>query len=85
MLKLQDKFKKKVVPGMKKKFSYVNEMAVPKIEKVVINTGYGKEVINKNNKEQERIIDPILRDLALISGQKAVWNRSLKDYVVFNA
>ena len=72
MLRLQDKYKKEVIPDLKEKFGYKNVMAVPKIQKVVINTGYGKETVNKTGEEQKKTIESILRDIGLISGQKVV-------------
>jgi len=40
--RLKEKYKNEVISKMKKEFGYKNDMAVPKIKKVVINTGLGK-------------------------------------------
>lgn len=72
MLKLKEKHQKEVIPGMMEKFGYKNKMAVPKLKKVVVNTGYGREVAGKTNEEQKKIADFILGDLSLICGQRAV-------------
>jgi len=72
MLRLTEKYKKEVIPAMKQKFGYRNIMAVPKIEKVVVNTGYGRQVADKTNDEQKKIVDFILDDLSLICGQRAI-------------
>ncbi|MDP1538619.1 MAG: 50S ribosomal protein L5 [bacterium] len=72
MLTLQEKYKQKVVPAMQEKFGYRNTMAVPKLKKVVVNTGYGREVSGKTNEEQKKIVDSILEDFSLICGQRAV-------------
>lgn len=72
MLRLTEKYKKEVIPAMKQKFGYRNTMAVPKIEKVVVNTGYGRQVADKTNDEQKKIVDFILDDLSLICGQRAI-------------
>ena len=55
---------------MKEKFGYRNTMAVPKIEKVVINIGFGKLLALKTSDEQKKNIDNILNDLNLIAGQR---------------
>jgi large subunit ribosomal protein L5 len=64
MLRLKDKYIKEVIPAMKEKFGYKNDLAVPRIEKVVVNTGFNPAV--KDDKVQEEMI----HDLALITGQK---------------
>lgn len=56
-------YKEKVVPDMMKKMGYKNKMAVPRIEKVVINTGIG---FSKDEEQRKRIIE----HMALITGQK---------------
>ena len=78
MLRLQEKYQKEVIPAMMEKFGYRNKMAVPKIEKVVINTGFGREVTGKTSEEQKKIQDTVLQDLSLISGQRPVLTRAKK-------
>lgn len=60
---LQEKYKKEVVPKMMKAFGYKNAMAVPRIEKVVVNTGVG-------GVRDEKSRETIQRAIALITGQK---------------
>jgi large subunit ribosomal protein L5 len=72
MAKLKDKYKNEVVPAMKEKFGYKNSMAVPKIEKVVLNTGFGRLVVGKTTDEQKKIAAGVTEDLSLISGQRPV-------------
>ena len=55
MNKLLEKYKKQVVPEMMKKFGYKNIMAVPKIEKIVINSGFGKKIIGKNGQDRKKL------------------------------
>jgi large subunit ribosomal protein L5 len=69
MLRLKDKYNKEVVSQMMGKFGYRNSMAVPKIEKVVVNTGFGRLISGKTSEEQKKIYGPILQDLAIICGQ----------------
>jgi len=84
MLRLQEKYKKEVMPAMMEKFGYKNPMAVPKIEKVVVNTGLGREVVNKSSDEQKKIYDSVLRDLALITGQYPVLTKAKKAISAFS-
>jgi large subunit ribosomal protein L5 len=70
MLKLKEKYQKEVIPEMIKRFNYKNSMAVPKIEKVVVNTGFGRLVGGKTSEEQKKIYEAIASDIALIVGQK---------------
>lgn len=62
---LLEKYKKEVVPQMKERFGYKNDLAVPRITKVVVNTGIGKAL------KDEKMQETIARDLAMITGQKA--------------
>ena len=61
-----EKYKKEVIPAMKEKFGYQNDLAVPGIIKVVINTGIGKTL------KDEKMQETISKDLAMITGQKPV-------------
>ena len=78
MLSLKDKYKKEVIPAMQEKFGYKNAMAVPWIEKVVINIGFGRQVAGKTSDEQKKIGELILNDLSQISGQKPVLTKAKK-------
>ena len=51
MLRLKEKYIKEVIPAMKKKFGFKSTMAVPRIEKVVVNTGFGKLISGKGSDE----------------------------------
>lgn len=62
MINLKQKYQKEVAPGLKNKFGYPSIMAVPKITKVVINTGFSRRIKD----EQERI----KKILTKICGQK---------------
>lgn len=78
MIHLDEKYKKEVIPAMMEKFGYKNKMAVPKIEKVVVNTGFGKLISAKTSQEQKRFLNDILQDLTLIIGQKPVLTKAKK-------
>lgn len=70
MLGLQEKYKKEVIPAMIKKFGFKNPMAVPRIEKIVVNSGFGKAVITKTSSERDKYIKNVSDVLSLITGQK---------------
>ena len=83
ILKLKEKYQKEVIPAMMEKFGYKNKMAAPKIEKVVINTGFGRLVAGKTSDEQKKIQDAIFEDLTLICGQRPVLTRAKKSISSF--
>lgn len=66
MNRLKDRYLKEIVPAMMSKFNYSSVMEVPKIEKIVINTGVGDAVANV------KVLDSAVEELALITGQKPV-------------
>ncbi len=82
-IRLFEKYQKEAVPAMIKKFGYTSVMAVPKIEKVVLNTGFGKRVTGKTSEEQKKISKGILDDLALIAGQAPVLTKAKKSIAGF--
>lgn len=69
---LQEKFEKEVFPAMKEKFGIKNLMAVPSLEKVVVNMGVGEAIADI------KILETAAEDLAAISGQKPQIRRSRK-------
>lgn len=83
MLRLKDKYIKEVIPAMQEKFGYKNVMAVPRVEKVVVNTGFGRAVVGKTGEEQKKITEAIVNDLTTICGQKAVATRAKKSISTF--
>ena len=64
---MKAKYTADVAPALMKKFEYESVMQIPKIDKVVINVGCGKEA-NGNSK----VIEAIVRDVTAISGQKPI-------------
>lgn len=83
MPKITEKYKKEVIPAMKEKFGYKSVMAVPKITKVVVNTGFGRLVVGKTSDEQKKIPEAILQDLSSICGQKPVLTQAKKSVAAF--
>ncbi len=78
MIDLKEKYNKEAVSAMMKSFGYKNKMAVPRIEKTVVNIGFGKEIINKSSDEQKKLIDNLSNDIALICGQKPSLTKAKK-------
>ena len=66
MARLRDYYNNEVAPALMKKFEYKSPMQIPKIEKVILNIGAG------DAKDNAKVIDNIITDLEVISGQKAV-------------
>ena len=77
MSRLKEKYQKEVVPALQKEFGYKNVMAVPKIEKVVVNMGLGEATANA------KLIDTGADELARITGQKPVTRRAKKSIAQF--
>jgi large subunit ribosomal protein L5 len=77
MSRLKEKYQKDVIPALQKEFGYKNVMAVPKIEKVVVNMGLGEATANA------KIIETGADELARITGQKPVTRRSKKSIAQF--
>ena len=77
MSRLKDRYQQDVVPALKKEFGYTNVMAVPKIQKVVVNMGLGEATSNA------KLIDVGADELARITGQKPVTRRSKKSIAQF--
>jgi large subunit ribosomal protein L5 len=77
MSRLKQRYQKDVVPALQKEFGYKNVMAVPRIEKVVVNMGLGEATSNA------KIIDTGADELARITGQKPVTRRAKKSIAQF--
>ena len=77
MARLRDIYKDEIVGAMIKKFGYKNIMEVPKLEKVVINMRAGEA------KDNAKVLDSAVRDLEIISGQKAVTTKAKKSVANF--
>lgn len=83
MNRLREKYEKEVIPKMREKFGYKNNLAVPRLKKVAVNVGFGKETASKTSDERNKICKSILDDLTLITGQKGVLRNAKKSIAVF--
>ena len=77
MARLKEKYVNEVAPALMSKFGYKSVMQIPKLDKVVINVGCG------DAKDNVKMMDAILSDLAQITGQKAVVCRAKKSVANF--
>ena len=75
--RLREKYQKDVVPALQKEFGYTNVMAVPRIEKVLVNMGLGEATSNV------KLVDTGADELARITGQKPVTRRAKKSIAAF--
>lgn len=77
MARMKDFYKESVAPAMFKKFGYKSVMQTPKIDKVVVNVACGEA------KENAKVIENVMSDLAAITGQKPVACRAKKSVANF--
>jgi large subunit ribosomal protein L5 len=77
MSRLRERYAKDVVPALQKEFGYRNVMAIPKIEKVVVNMGLGEATQNA------KIVDTGADEVTKITGQKPVVTRAKKSIAQF--
>lgn len=77
MSRLMETYKNEIVEAMMGKFDYKNKMAVPKVEKIIINMGVGEA------KENQKAMDSAVSDLTIISGQKPLVIRAKRSVAAF--
>ncbi len=78
MARLKQRYRQEVIPHLMKKFGYANVMQVPRIEKVVVNIGAGEA------KDNPKLLDRLVDDLALITGQRPVVTRARRSIANFH-
>jgi len=78
VLRLKQKYEQEVVPAMMKKFNYKNKMAVPRIEKIIINMGLGKA------RDDAKIVEEATGVVSTITGQKPIITKSSKSISNFS-
>jgi large subunit ribosomal protein L5 len=77
MPRLKEKYKKEATPALMKKFSYKSIMQVPRLEKIVVNVGCG------DARDNIKSLEAVVRDLGVITGQKAVITRARRSVANF--
>jgi large subunit ribosomal protein L5 len=75
--RLKEKYKKEVISAMMKEFGYKSIMAVPRVEKVVLNMGLGEAIYNI------KVLDKGVEELTLIAGQKAIITKAKRSIAGF--
>jgi large subunit ribosomal protein L5 len=75
--RLKEKYQKEVAARVQQEFGITNKMAIPKIEKIVVNMGVGEAIANV------KVLDTAAEDLAQIVGQKPVLRRAKKSIATF--
>jgi large subunit ribosomal protein L5 len=74
---LQEKYKNEILPKLMEEFAYKSVMQVPKISKIVVNVGFGRQT------KEKAYVQNVLNGLARITGQKAVENKAKKAISAF--
>jgi large subunit ribosomal protein L5 len=77
MERLQEKYQKEIAAALKEKFNYDSAMQIPKLEKIVINMGVGEV------RENPKALESAIKDLEMITGQKAVVTKAKKSIATF--
>ncbi len=72
MNRLEKEYKEKIVPSLSEKYNYKSLMAVPKLDKIVINMGVGDATTNS------KLIDAAVEDLKAITGQQPIITKAKK-------
>jgi large subunit ribosomal protein L5 len=75
--RLRDRFEKEIAPLLMKEFELKNPMAVPRINKVVVNMGVGEATQNA------KVLDPAVAELQQITGQKPIITKAKKSIAAF--
>jgi large subunit ribosomal protein L5 len=75
--RFREKYETEIKQAIAKELNITNPMAIPKLEKIVINMGLGEATQNV------KIMDPLVADLAAIAGQKPVTTRAKKSIAAF--
>ena len=77
MARLKEKYKKEIAPQIAKEFDIKNPMAIPRVEKIIVNMGMGEAISNS------KILDVAVEELKVITGQKPVITKAKKSIASF--
>jgi large subunit ribosomal protein L5 len=75
--RLKSRFKTEIAPALMKEFEFKNPMAVPHLNKIVVNMGMGEATQNA------KILDPAVNELGQITGQKPITTKAKKSIAAF--
>ncbi len=77
MARLKEKYKNEIAPAIAKEFDIKNPMAIPRVEKIVVNMGIGEAISNA------KVLDTAVEELRSITGQKPVITKAKKSIASF--
>ena len=77
MPNLKAKYREEVAPALMQKFSYKSTMQIPRVDKVVVNVGCGEA------RDNAKVLEAVVRDLGVITGQKAIVTKAKKSVANF--
>jgi len=77
MARLKERYQKEIAPSLAKEFGIENPMAVPRLDKIVLNMGMGEAVANA------KVLDTAVTELTSIAGQKPVITKAKKSIASF--
>ncbi|WRS27483.1 50S ribosomal protein L5 [Oscillospiraceae bacterium MB08-C2-2] len=77
MARMRELYTSEIAPALMKKFGYKSVMQIPKLEKIVVNIGCGEA------RDNQKMMDAVMDDLAKITGQKAVVCKARKSVANF--
>ena len=77
MPRLKDRYKEEIAPALMKKFGYKSVMQIPKLDKVVVNVACGAA------RDNPKIVDAIISDMAIVTGQRGVVCKAKKSVANF--
>ncbi len=72
MNRLQEKYNKEIVPSLREKYNYESTMAIPKLDKIVVNMGVGDATSNS------KLLEAAVADLKVITGQQPIVTKAKK-------
>ncbi len=75
--RLKEAYVSEVAPALMKKFEYKSVMQIPKLDKIVLNVGCGEA------RDNSKVVDAIINDLSIITGQKPIICRAKKSVANF--
>jgi large subunit ribosomal protein L5 len=77
MARLKEKYRKEIAPVLAKEFGITNVMAIPKLEKIVLNMGVGEAIGNS------KVLDTAVEEMKSVTGQKPVVTKAKKSIAAF--
>jgi large subunit ribosomal protein L5 len=75
--RLKERYREDIIPGLRERFGYRNDLEVPRLEKIVVNMGVGEGA------HDPKAIDAAMKDMSIITGQKPRLNRAKKSVAGF--